>query len=388
MRLPVIGNISTKDGATNKNARLTNMLAEQKKNGTTLATVRPGLNKAAETTGNGNGAVCFGGTLVNVFGATLGVIYPSEADYTHVINTDTAYSTIWNAVDYVGTTLVGSSGGSIYKSDDDGATTSFVSAAPVGPDQGTGLINKGGQMYLLKDAGTNSVYRDGSDYGATWSAVGDNAIVYPSCVSGSNIYGLVIGEVVDEELEETVGFSVRVYTTTDMTSITASTSLVTITGDLVSPGYGCMTVIDGVIHVLVASTTNDLLYHFKYASGSWSYTTQAFINNEYIPSTNRRCYEIGGKIYFITCSSPTNEVTLRRIDPNDDTLEIYYSLGVVSGGAIYHWLIYNGTTLTVCIEYSGNMEYHHFTNISSYEYSVVTTAALNEDDTYDFALIP
>lgn len=60
----------------------------------------------------------------------------------------------------------------------------------------------------------------------------------------------------------------------------------------------------------------------------------------------------------------------------------------MSGGAIYHWLIYNGTTLTVCIEYSGNMEYHHFTNISSYEYSVVTTAALNEDDTYDFALIP
>lgn len=72
MRLPVIGNISTKDGATNKNARLTNMLAEQKKSGTTLATVRPGLNKIASTTGNGNGLVCFGGELVSVYDAILG----------------------------------------------------------------------------------------------------------------------------------------------------------------------------------------------------------------------------------------------------------------------------------------------------------------------------
>lgn len=387
MRLPVIGNISTKDGATNKNARLTNMLAEQKKNGTTLATVRPGLNKAAETTGNGNGIVCFGGTLVNVFGATLGVIEPAEADYTHVINTDTAYSTIYSAVDYVGSTLVGYGSSGIYKSEDDGETTTFVSAPPVAPQDGDGLTNKNGQMYLLRSV-SNSVYRDGSDYGATWSYVGTNAIAYPSCVSGSNIYGLVVGEVVDEELEETIGFDVVVYTTSDMTTITASTSIITIIGDLTPSGYGCMTVIDGVIHVLVASTTSDLLYHFRYSGGSWSYTTQAFINNEFIPSTNHRCYEIGGKIYFITFNSPSNEVTVRRIDPNDDTLEVYYSLGSVSGGATKHWLIYNGTTLTVCIDFSGNMEYHHFTNIQSEEYEVITTAALDENKKYDFALIP
>ena len=71
MRLPVIGNISTKDGATNKNARLTNMLAEQKKNGTTLATVRPGLNALATSSGNGNNLVCFGGELVNIYGNTV-----------------------------------------------------------------------------------------------------------------------------------------------------------------------------------------------------------------------------------------------------------------------------------------------------------------------------
>jgi len=73
MRLPVIGSISTKDGATNKNARLTNMLAEQKKNGTTLATVRPGLNNIATASGGGNGLVCFNGNLVSVWDAQLGI---------------------------------------------------------------------------------------------------------------------------------------------------------------------------------------------------------------------------------------------------------------------------------------------------------------------------
>ncbi len=82
MRLPVIGNISTKDGATNKNARLTNMLAEQKKSGTTLATVRPGLSAYATVAGNGNGLVCFNGSLVSVFGANIGVPGGDVFEYT------------------------------------------------------------------------------------------------------------------------------------------------------------------------------------------------------------------------------------------------------------------------------------------------------------------
>lgn len=99
MRFPVIGDISTKDGDGNQNARLTNMLAEQKKNGTTLATVRPGLNGLATGSGTGNSLVCFGGELVNVYGDTVyqavpvggvgaeySINYLPMADYwTHVI---------------------------------------------------------------------------------------------------------------------------------------------------------------------------------------------------------------------------------------------------------------------------------------------------------------
>jgi len=70
MRLPVVGNISTKDGASNKNARMTNVLAEEKQ-GKTFAAVRPGLNQLATGSGNGNNLVCFGGELVNIYGNTV-----------------------------------------------------------------------------------------------------------------------------------------------------------------------------------------------------------------------------------------------------------------------------------------------------------------------------
>lgn len=91
MRLPVIGNISTKDGATNKNARLTNMLAEQKKNGTTLATVRPGLSAYATVAGNGNGLACFNGSLVSVFGANIGVPSGDVIEPTETLSTISGY---------------------------------------------------------------------------------------------------------------------------------------------------------------------------------------------------------------------------------------------------------------------------------------------------------
>jgi hypothetical protein len=82
MRLPLAGNISTKDGASNKNARMVNVLAEEKQ-GKTIAAVRPGLNAYATASGNGNGLMCFGGELVSVFGANIGtpsgdVIEPTE----------------------------------------------------------------------------------------------------------------------------------------------------------------------------------------------------------------------------------------------------------------------------------------------------------------------
>jgi len=71
MRLPVTPQLSTKDGISNKNARLTNTLKESGSTGD-FGVVRPGLVEAAASAGNGNGLVCFNGELVSIFGAELG----------------------------------------------------------------------------------------------------------------------------------------------------------------------------------------------------------------------------------------------------------------------------------------------------------------------------
>lgn len=72
MRIPVVASVSTKDGTSNKNARLTNCLKESKKSGD-MAVIRPGLVLDAVASGVGNGLVSFNGELVSVYGATLGI---------------------------------------------------------------------------------------------------------------------------------------------------------------------------------------------------------------------------------------------------------------------------------------------------------------------------
>lgn len=71
MRLPVTPQISTKDGISAKNARLTNCLKESKKSGD-KAVIRPGLVLEIDGTGVGGGLVAFNNELVSVYGATLG----------------------------------------------------------------------------------------------------------------------------------------------------------------------------------------------------------------------------------------------------------------------------------------------------------------------------
>jgi len=70
MRIPVVGNVSTKDGSSNKNARMTNVLAEEKQ-GKSFAAVRPGLSQLATGSGAGNNLVCFDGNLINIYGNTV-----------------------------------------------------------------------------------------------------------------------------------------------------------------------------------------------------------------------------------------------------------------------------------------------------------------------------
>lgn len=81
MRLPVVPQISTKNGTSNKNARLTNCLKESKKSGD-KAVIRPGLVLDAQASGVGNGLVVFNNELVSVYGATLGFGVEPATEFT------------------------------------------------------------------------------------------------------------------------------------------------------------------------------------------------------------------------------------------------------------------------------------------------------------------
>ena len=122
MRLPVVPQISTKDGVSNKNARLTNCLKESKKSGD-KAVVRPGLVLDAQASGVGNGLVAFNGELVSVYGATLGAgLIVTEAS---VIKQDVTSKPFGNSIVSFGSGYVcvmqntgGASGEYIYYTDD------------------------------------------------------------------------------------------------------------------------------------------------------------------------------------------------------------------------------------------------------------------------------
>jgi len=93
MRLPVAGTISTKDGTSNKNARMTNMLINQKKD-VAKACVRPGLNTLVSGSGAGNNMVCFNGELVNIFGTDIKRVTASGGAIYSDPNSGTVYRKI------------------------------------------------------------------------------------------------------------------------------------------------------------------------------------------------------------------------------------------------------------------------------------------------------
>jgi hypothetical protein len=71
MRLSCIHELDSRDGASNRDARLTNVLSETDE-GTTLAVLRPAISTIATASGNGSGVTAFNGVLISVFGTTLG----------------------------------------------------------------------------------------------------------------------------------------------------------------------------------------------------------------------------------------------------------------------------------------------------------------------------
>ena len=70
MRLPVVSSISTKNGTSNKNSRLTNCLRETKKD-REFAVVRPGLDLISSSSGAAGGLVAFNNTLVALYGTAI-----------------------------------------------------------------------------------------------------------------------------------------------------------------------------------------------------------------------------------------------------------------------------------------------------------------------------
>ena len=66
MRLPLVSDIDSRDGTSNKDARMSNALKESE-NGVDYAATRPALALIADTTGNGNG-MFFLDTLITIFG--------------------------------------------------------------------------------------------------------------------------------------------------------------------------------------------------------------------------------------------------------------------------------------------------------------------------------
>lgn len=66
MRIPLTPVVDSRDGSSDKDARMSNALKETE-NGSDFACVRPALTLITNTTGNGNG-VSYLDTLISVFG--------------------------------------------------------------------------------------------------------------------------------------------------------------------------------------------------------------------------------------------------------------------------------------------------------------------------------
>ena len=71
VRLPLVPVIDSRNGTTEKDALVRNLLKETDE-GTELLCLRPGLVTISSNTGNGSGLTDLDGVLISVFGTTLG----------------------------------------------------------------------------------------------------------------------------------------------------------------------------------------------------------------------------------------------------------------------------------------------------------------------------
>lgn len=155
MRLPVTPTLDTKDGLSNKNARLTNCLKEVKKGGE-KAVVRPGLSLNDTYTGLGNGLIPFDGRLLVIYDDTVTDVeedsfpWPLDSPEWAAGTTYDAGDSVW----YNGTMWFSQSGGNTGNTPGTGTDWSTSYETPVEPpwDSGTtyaigDAVSYGGIVY-------------------------------------------------------------------------------------------------------------------------------------------------------------------------------------------------------------------------------------------------
>lgn len=214
MRLPIVPQISTKDGVSNKNARLTNCLKESKKSGD-KAVVRPGLVLDAQASGVGHGLVVFNNELVSVYGATLGlnteaVAGADSAAYSVGTGGLEVHATIWLST---GRWLVGGLDfddevAYIYTGDGEGVMTLDTSGYTGGND-----------IFCIATSGTSVLIGSGNG-----SGLGGSPQVQRSLISGALSFSDVTtggGSQVAQGLRYYNGTYVACYTLTTSNAIIA-----------------------------------------------------------------------------------------------------------------------------------------------------------------------
>lgn len=183
MRLPVCPNVNTKDGQSNKNARLTNCLKETTKRGD-MAVIRPGLVLEAEGDGVGGGLVAFNNELVSVYGSTFNISYElGPADWSN-------YTTVLAGVN-AGVPTFGSdmfmsvSSGRVSQISSNGVT--WQTKGTIGGSATWHYLASDGTKFVALPASDGTTYTS-SDIGATWTAHASAIGIATPPISEASIY--------------------------------------------------------------------------------------------------------------------------------------------------------------------------------------------------------
>jgi len=172
MRLPVVPQISTKDGISNKNSRLTNALKETNKQGD-KAVIRPGLTLNATASGVGNGVVVFNDALVSVYGSTIGESRNKVVVGSWAATPEIDTGIIINEITYMNGVYVAAGGdvttnaGRLYSSVDAASWTLRLTGAVGNPFLGVTSGNGRFVAFKLISATTSKIAT--STNGTTWS---------------------------------------------------------------------------------------------------------------------------------------------------------------------------------------------------------------------------